>query len=144
MVVNGGVKAGQRAGAKHMQLHSHAADHADAFAEINLRLTRRMGKRHEDLARPRMVRLKGAPHHPALEKRRPCAPLTRPLQPHVILHHRIAAEKAVLDPQPFSRSKIRFAVCLCLGGAVLSASRIESMTGTSGPSFGFSGSLLRT
>ena len=36
-----------------------------------------MSKRHEDLARPRAR------------------------QSHVILHHRIAADKAVLDPQPF-------------------------------------------
>jgi hypothetical protein len=41
--------------------------------------------------------------------------------------------------ETFACSKIRFAVCLCFGGAVLSASKIASMTGTSGPSFGRSG-----
>jgi hypothetical protein len=45
--------------------------------------------------------------------------------------------------QKESRSA-RFAVCLCFGGAILSASGIASMTGTSGPSFGHSGSLVRT
>jgi hypothetical protein len=30
-----------------MQFHAHAADHADAFAEIDLRMTRRMGQRHK-------------------------------------------------------------------------------------------------
>ncbi len=37
---------------KHTQLHAHAADDADAFAEIDLRMARRMGQRHEDFARP--------------------------------------------------------------------------------------------
>ena len=60
-----------------MQLHPHTADDADAFAEIDLRMARRVRERHEDLARP------GA------------------RQPHVILHDRIAAQEAVLDPQPF-------------------------------------------
>jgi hypothetical protein len=32
--------------------------------------------------------------------------------------------------------RIRFAVCVCFGGAALSASRIASMTGTRGPSIG--------
>ena len=62
---------------KHMQLHAHAADDADAFAEIDLRVARRMGERDEDLARS------GAG------------------DPHVILHHRVAAGIAMLDPQPF-------------------------------------------
>jgi hypothetical protein len=52
---------------KHTQLHAHAADDADAFAEIDLRMARRMGQRHEGLARP------GAG------------------DPNVILHDRIAA-----------------------------------------------------
>jgi hypothetical protein len=36
---------------KHMQLHAHAADNADAFAEIDLRVAGRMDERDEDLAR---------------------------------------------------------------------------------------------
>jgi hypothetical protein len=35
------------------------------------------------------------------------------------------------------------AVCRCFGGAPRSAARIASITGISGPSFGFSGGLLR-
>jgi hypothetical protein len=62
---------------KHTQLHAHAADDADAFAEIDLRMARRMGQRHEGLARP------GAG------------------DPNVILHDRIAASVALFDPQPF-------------------------------------------
>ena len=49
------------------QLHAHAADDADAFAEIDLRMARRMGQRHEDFARPAAG------------------------DPNVILHDRIAA-----------------------------------------------------
>jgi hypothetical protein len=60
----------------------------------------RMGERDEDLARS------GAG------------------DPHVSLRHRVAAGVAMLIR---SRSKIRFAVCRCFGGAVLSASRIASM-----------------
>jgi hypothetical protein len=37
---------------KHAQLHAHAADDTDAFAEIDLRMARRMGQWHEGLARP--------------------------------------------------------------------------------------------
>jgi hypothetical protein len=37
---------------KHAQLHAHPADDADAFAEIDLRMARRMGQWHEDFARP--------------------------------------------------------------------------------------------
>src|ERR1700730_17247728 len=96
---------------KHMQLHAHAADDADAFAEIDLRVAGRMGERDENLARS------GAG------------------DPHVILHHRVGSIR--------SRSKIRFAVCRCLGAAALSASRIASMTGMSGPSFGRSGAFER-
>ena len=62
---------------KHMQLHAHAADYADAFAEIDLRVAGRMDERDEDLARS------GAGG------------------PHVILHHRVAAGVAMFDPQPF-------------------------------------------
>ena len=38
--------------AEHMQLHPYAADDANAFAEVDLRMARRMGQWHEDLARP--------------------------------------------------------------------------------------------
>ena len=57
-----------------MQLHADAADDADAFAEIDLRVAGRMGERDEDLARS------GAG------------------DPHVILHHRVAAGVALFDP----------------------------------------------
>src|SRR6202040_2489282 len=60
--------------AEHMQLHAYAADDAKAFAEIDLRMARRMGQWHEDLARS------GA--H----------------DPHVILPGR--ASKVVFEPQP--------------------------------------------
>src|ERR1700730_5924705 len=63
--------------AEDMQLHAHAADDADAFAEVDLRMARRMGERHENLARSGV----GVPN--------------------VILHDRIAAGVAVFDPQPF-------------------------------------------
>ena len=65
--------------AEHMQLHPHAADDADAFAKIHLRVTRRMSERHEDLAR------------------------ARARQPHIILHHCVAAGEVVLIPQPFNK-----------------------------------------
>jgi hypothetical protein len=55
------------------------------------------------------------------------------------LHSHVAAGKAVFDPQPFENPLRR-----CLGGAVLSASRIASIRGTRGPSFGRSGCLDRT
>src|ERR1700724_278551 len=55
--------------AEHMQLRPYAADDANAFAEVDLLMARRMGQRHEGLARP------GAG------------------DPHVILHDRIAAGK---------------------------------------------------
>jgi hypothetical protein len=58
-------------------MYVHAANHAGAFAEIDLRVAGRMGEWNEDLARPG----------------------TR--QPHVILHNRVAAGKVVFDPQPF-------------------------------------------
>ena len=35
--------------AEDMQLHPHAADDANAFAEVDLGMTRRVGKRHENL-----------------------------------------------------------------------------------------------
>jgi hypothetical protein len=35
-----------------MQLHPHPADDADAFAEIDLGVARRMGERNKNLARP--------------------------------------------------------------------------------------------
>ena len=54
-------------------------------------------------------------------------------QANVILHHRIAADVAVFDPRRFETPR---RLMRCLGGAVLSASRIASMTKTSGPSFG--------
>src|SRR3984893_15525374 len=63
--------------AEHMQLHPYAADDAKAFAEVDLRMARRMGQRHEDLARPAA----GARN--------------------VILHYGITAGKTVFEPQPF-------------------------------------------
>ena len=57
------------------------------------------------------------------------------------------SERNPSPPCSRRRSHVRsaaVAVCLCFGGAVLSASRIASMTGTRGPSFGRSGALDRT
>jgi hypothetical protein len=65
---------------KHMQLHAHAADDADAFAEIDLRVAGQMDERDEDLARS------GAGG------------------PHVILHRRVAAGVPMFDPQPFENT----------------------------------------
>src|SRR5580700_332052 len=62
---------------KHTQLHAHAADDAKAFAEVDLRMARRMGQRHEDFARPAAG------------------------DPNVILHYGITAGKTVFEPQPF-------------------------------------------
>src|SRR6202022_2430879 len=63
--------------AEHMQLHPYAADDANAFAEVDLRMARRMGQRHEDLARPAAG------------------------DPNVILHYGITPGKTVFEPQPF-------------------------------------------
>ena len=62
--------------AEHMQHHAHAADDADALAEIDLGMAGRMGQRHKGLLHP------------------------HPLQPDVILHHRVAAGIPVFGPQP--------------------------------------------
>ena len=102
---------------EHMQLLAHAADHADRFAEINLRMAWRMRERNE------------------------CLPGPRPREPDVILYHRIAAAKPMLGLKPF---EIRLAVCRCFGGAVTSAARIASITGIRGPSFGFPGGFVGT
>src|SRR4029453_11289318 len=61
---------------KHMQLHPHAANDADTFAEIDFGMSRRMRKRNDHLSR------------------------LRARQPHVVFYDRIAARKAVFDPQP--------------------------------------------
>ena len=58
-----------------MQLATHAADHADRFAEVDLSMTRRMGERHELLSR-------------ALAS-----------FPNIVRHDRDAAGKAVLVAQ---------------------------------------------
>ena len=63
---------------KHRQLPAHAADDADAFAEIDLRVAGRMGERDEFGAG----------------------------DPHVSLHHRVAAGVAMFDPQPFENPLI--------------------------------------
>src|ERR1700738_3881386 len=60
-----------------MQLHPCAADDANAFAEVDLCMARRMGQRHEDLARAAAG------------------------DPNVILHYGITAGKTVFEPQPF-------------------------------------------
>src|ERR1700730_14070785 len=66
--------------AEHMQLHPYAADDAKAFAEVDLRMARRMGQRHEDLARPAAG------------------------DTNVILHYGITAGNTVLAPQPFENT----------------------------------------
>ena len=65
-----------------MQLHAHAADDTDAFAEIDLRVAGQMDERDEDHAQS------GAG------------------DPHVILHHRVAADVAMFDPQPFENKAL--------------------------------------
>ena len=57
-------------------LAANAADHADRFAKIHLRMARRMRQLHEGLA------------------------TSRPRDPHIILHHRIAAAEPMLVAQP--------------------------------------------
>ena len=63
--------------AEDVQLHPHAADDADALAEVDLSVSRRMGQRHINLARP-------------------C-----PRQPHIVLHDGIAPGVAVFGPKAF-------------------------------------------
>jgi hypothetical protein len=62
--------------AEYLQHRAHAADHPDALAEIDLGMAGRMKERHKGLLHP------------------------RPLQPDVILHHRIAAGIIIFRPQP--------------------------------------------
>ena len=57
---------------EHMHLLAHAADHADRFAEIHLRMAWRMRQGDERLPGPRLR------------------------MPDVILHHRVAAAEPVL------------------------------------------------
>ena len=45
--------------------------------------------------------------------------------------------------QPTMKPPVRFDVCRCLGGAILSASKIASIIGSGGRSFGRSGALVR-
>ena len=59
-----------------MDLPPHPADHPDRLAKVDLRMARRMRQRNERLAPP------------------------SPLDPDVILHHRIAAGEAVLVAKP--------------------------------------------
>src|SRR4029453_1002801 len=68
---------------KHMQLHPHAANDADTFAEIDFGMSRRMRKRNDHLSR------------------------LRARQPHVVFYDRIAARKAVFDPQPLENPLCR-------------------------------------
>ena len=100
-----------------MQLGVHSADDANAFAEIDLSMSRRMSKRHKDLARPQ----------------------TR--KPHIILYDRIAARKPMFDPQPFENPLSRVPL---LWWRHLIGLENRVVTGMRGPSFGRSGALLRT
>ena len=61
--------------AEEVDLPTHAADHGDRFAEVDLGVAGRVGQRHKGL------------------------PPLRPADPHVILHHRVAAGIAVLVAQ---------------------------------------------
>ena len=100
-----------------------AGNHHQRFAEIGLRLARRMAERHEHLL---TAELGGA---------------------HIVLHDRVTARVVVLgakpleDPLgrvPFHPSKQRSLAGDpdCLRGRCLSSSRIASMTPCHGPSFG--------
>jgi len=62
--------------AEEVDLLPYAADHRDRLAKIHLAMPGRMRQRHERLAAP------------------------RPAKPDIILHHRVAAAKAMLVAQP--------------------------------------------
>jgi len=65
----------------------------------------------------------------------PLFPLVRSLSPSEVAHTAYSA---------LSRSKIRFAVCLCFAGLCLPSSRMASITPSHGPSLGrFAGSFRR-
>src|ERR1700746_556788 len=98
-----------------MQRGPPAANAADTVAEIDLGMTRRMDERHEHLARPH----------------------TR--QPHVVFYDRIAARKAVFDPQPLENPLCRM-LLLRRRRLIGLEDRVDEPRG---PSFGFSGSLVR-
>ena len=102
-----------------MHHRAHAADDADALAVIHLSVLRA----------------------DAPEERECFLFIPRSLQPDIILHHRVAAGIPVLGPQPLGKSA--WPCGAALAGAPQSASRIASITGVSGPSFGFSGGFVR-
>jgi len=65
----------------------------------------------------------------------PLFPLVRSLSPSEVAHTAYSARR---------RSEIRFAVCRCLAGWLLSSSRMASITPSHGPNLGrFAGSLRR-
>ena len=84
-----------------MGLPLHAGNDYQRFAEVCLRLACRVPQRHE--------------HLPAMQRRRT----------HIVLHDGVAAAEPVFFSEPI---KIRFAVCRCLAGRVLSSSRMASIT----------------
>src|SRR5580658_3603407 len=86
--------------AENVQLHPHAADDANAFAEIDLSMARRMGERNKHLAR------------------------SHPRQPHIVLHNGIAAGVAVLDPKAFE-DPLRGMALLGRGGLVTLQYRVD-------------------
>ena len=69
--------------AEHVQHRAHAAYDPDALAEIDLGMAGRMRERHEGFLHP------------------------HPLQPDVILHHRVAAGIGVFGPQPLENPLAR-------------------------------------
>jgi hypothetical protein len=93
--------------AENVQLHPHAADDADAFAEVDLSVARRKSERHVSLAR------------------------LRSRQPHIILHDGIAAAIGVRELKSFENPLRRMPL---LGRSRFVALRIASITGTNGPS----------
>jgi hypothetical protein len=66
--------------AQEVDLLTHAANHADRFVKIHLRMARRVCQRHERIA------------------------AARPVEPDLVLHHGISAGKAMLVAQPFDDS----------------------------------------
>ncbi len=101
--------------AEEMDLLPHAADHPHRLAEIHLRMARRVRQRHERLP----------PTRPARAEHSPSPPCSR-------RHTRVRRAAARISASP----------CDAASPAPLrSASRIASITGISGPSFGFTAGL---
>ena len=103
--------------AEEVDLLANAADHCQRLPEIHLAVARRVGQRHERL------------------------PCSRPADPHVIASPRCSRRES--HARPAASRKSSWPSARCFIGASRSASRIASITGSSDPSFGFSGGFVR-